>query len=89
MIIWYGKCHATKYAPLPRDTFPQKNEQARPPLMRWAGACSAYDGEERRERILVGKPEGEKPVGRPKRRWEDNTVLIWNYRKWDVGYGLD
>jgi hypothetical protein len=22
--------------------------------------------------ILVGKPEGKKPLGRPKRRWEDN-----------------
>jgi hypothetical protein len=23
-------------------------------------------------RVLVGKPEGKRPVGRPKRRWEDN-----------------
>ena len=23
-------------------------------------------------RILVGKPEGKRPVGRPRRRWEDN-----------------
>jgi len=23
-------------------------------------------------RILVGRPEGKKPLGRPKRRWEDN-----------------
>jgi len=23
-------------------------------------------------RVLVGKPEGKRPLGRPKRRWEDN-----------------
>jgi hypothetical protein len=27
-------------------------------------------------RILVGKPEGKKPLGRPRRRWEDNIKLI-------------
>jgi hypothetical protein len=25
-------------------------------------------------RILVGKPEGKRPLGRPRRRWEDNIV---------------
>jgi hypothetical protein len=23
-------------------------------------------------RVLVGKPEGKRPLGRPRRRWEDN-----------------
>jgi hypothetical protein len=36
------------------------------------GACSA-DGEERGVyRVLVGKPEGKRPLGRPRLRWEDN-----------------
>jgi hypothetical protein len=26
-------------------------------------------------RILVGKPEGKRPVGRPRRRWEDNVKM--------------
>jgi hypothetical protein len=26
-------------------------------------------------RVLVGRPEGERPVGRPRRRWEDNIKL--------------
>jgi hypothetical protein len=26
-------------------------------------------------RILVGEPEGKKPLGRPKRRWEDNIKI--------------
>jgi hypothetical protein len=35
------------------------------------GACSA-DGEERGVcRVLVGKPEEKRPLGRPRRRWED------------------
>ena len=36
------------------------------------GACSAYGGEERRIEGLVGKPEGKKPLGRHRHRWEDN-----------------
>jgi hypothetical protein len=26
-------------------------------------------------RILVGRPEGKRPLGRPKRRWEDNIKM--------------
>ena len=26
-------------------------------------------------RVLVGKPEGRKPLGRPRRRWEDNIKM--------------
>ena len=39
------------------------------------GACSAYDGEERRIRVLVGTPEGKRPLGRPRRGWEDNSKM--------------
>jgi len=40
--------------------------------MRWAGHV-AHMGEERVVyRVLVGKPEGRSPVGRPRRRWVDN-----------------
>jgi len=27
-------------------------------------------------RVLVGKPEGKRPFGRPKRRWEDNIIRM-------------
>jgi hypothetical protein len=27
-------------------------------------------------RILVGKPEGKRPLGRPRHRWEDNIKII-------------
>jgi hypothetical protein len=39
------------------------------------GVCSA-DGEERGVyRVLVGKPEGKRPLGRPRRRWENNIRM--------------
>ena len=42
--------------------------------MRWAGHVARM-GEERGEyRILVGKPEGKRPLGRPRRRW------VYNFR---------
>jgi hypothetical protein len=43
--------------------------------MRWAGHV-AYIGEKRNaDRILVGKPEGKRSLGRPRRRWEDNVRM--------------
>ena len=38
-------------------------------------ACSAYGGEGGLYRVLVGKPEGKSPLGRPKRRWENNMKM--------------
>ena len=39
------------------------------------GACSAY-GECRGVcRVLVGKPEGKRPLERPRRRWKDNIKM--------------
>jgi hypothetical protein len=36
------------------------------------------DGERGVCRVLVGKPEGKKPLGRPRRRWVDNIRLdLW------------
>ena len=34
-------------------------------------------------RVLVGKPEGKSPLGRPRCRWEDNIKM--DLRKYDVG----
>jgi drug/metabolite transporter superfamily protein YnfA len=45
----------------------KKNEMGR--------ACGAYGGGESVYRVLVGKPEGKRPLGRPRRRWEDNIKM--------------
>ena len=43
--------------------------------MRWAGHV-AHIGEERGVyRVLVGEPEGKRPLGRPRRRWLDNIRM--------------
>ena len=34
-------------------------------------------------RVLVGKPEGKRPLGRPRRRWEDNIKMDLQ----EVGWG--
>jgi hypothetical protein len=34
-------------------------------------------------RVLVGKSGGKRPMGRPRRRWED--ILRWIFRKWYMG----
>jgi hypothetical protein len=34
-------------------------------------------------RILMVKSEGKRPLGRPRRRWEE-IILRWIFRKWDI-----
>src|SRR5215475_3649308 len=38
-------------------------------------ACGAYGGDRGVHRVLIGKPEGKRPLGRPRRRWEDNIKM--------------
>ena len=39
------------------------------------GACGAYGGDRGVHRVLVGKPDGKRPLGRPRHRWEDNIKM--------------
>jgi hypothetical protein len=52
--------------------------------MRWAGHVARM-WEKRRNafRLLVGKPEGKRPLGRPRRRWVDNIRMDLG----EVGWG--
>ena len=38
-------------------------------------ACSAYGERRGIYRVLVGKPEGKRPLGRSRRRWKDNIKM--------------
>ena len=49
------------------------------------GACGAYGGGRGVHRVLVGKPERKRPLGRPRRRWEDNIKMDLQ----DVGAGCE
>jgi len=39
------------------------------------GACGVYGQGGGVHRVLVGKPEEKRPLGRPRRRWEDNIKM--------------
>ena len=38
-------------------------------------ACSTYGERKGVYRVLVGKPEGKRPLGKPRHRWEDNIKM--------------
>jgi hypothetical protein len=43
--------------------------------MRWTGHVARMGEERGVHRVLVGNPEGKRPLGRPRRRWEDNIKM--------------
>jgi hypothetical protein len=43
--------------------------------MRWAGRVAQIWEKRNAYRLLVGKPEGKTPLGRPRHRWEDNIRM--------------
>ena len=43
--------------------------------MRWAGHMVCMGEEREAYRVLVGKPEGKRPLGRPRHRWVDNIRM--------------
>jgi len=43
--------------------------------MRWAGHVARMGEERGVYRVLLGKPEGRRPLGRPRRRWVDNIRM--------------
>jgi hypothetical protein len=49
-------------------------------------ACSTNGANRNTYRILVGIPEGKRPLGRPKRRWVDNIEMDHREIGWD---GMD
>ncbi|KAJ4432681.1 hypothetical protein ANN_21304 [Periplaneta americana] len=50
--------------------------------LRWAGHVARMGESRNAYRLLAGRPEGKRPLGRPRRRWEDNIKM--NLR--EVGY---
>jgi hypothetical protein len=54
--------------------------------MRWAGHVARMGETRNAYRILVGKPEGKRPLGRPRRRWVHNIKMAFREIGWD---GMD
>jgi hypothetical protein len=53
--------------------------------MRWAGHVARMGEGRGVHRVLVGKPKGKRPLGRPRRRWEDNIKM--DLQEEGGGYG--
>ena len=54
--------------------------------MRWSGHVARMGEGRGVYRVLVGKHEGKRPLGRPKLRWEDNIKMVLQ----EVGcWGMD
>jgi hypothetical protein len=51
--------------------------------MRWAWHVTRVGEKTNAYRILVGKPEGKRPLGRSRRRWEDNIKIDLREPGWD------
>jgi hypothetical protein len=51
--------------------------------MRWAGHVAQMGEKRNAYRLLVGKPEGKRPLGRPRRRWVNNIRMDLG----EVGWG--
>ena len=43
--------------------------------IRWAGHVARMEEGRGVHKVLVGKPEGKRPLGRPRRRWDDNIKM--------------
>jgi hypothetical protein len=56
--------------------------------MRWARHVACMGEGKGAYRILVGRPEGRKPLGRPRRRWEDNIKMDLQEVGWRTWTGL-
>jgi hypothetical protein len=52
------------------------------------GACSTCGERRDAYRVLVGKSEGKRPVGRQRRRWEDNIKIDLQEVEWGTLIGL-
>jgi len=53
--------------------------------MRWVGHVARMAEGRGVHRVLVGRPEGKRPLGRPRRRWEDNIKMDFQ----EVGGGCE
>jgi hypothetical protein len=55
----------------------------KPRRLRWAGHVARKGARRNSYRVLVGKPERRRQLGRPRRRWEHNIKMDLR----DVGWG--
>jgi hypothetical protein len=57
--------------------------------MKWVGHVAGMGEKKNACRILMGKPEGKRPLGRPRRRWVDNIKIDLREIGWGAMYWID
>ena len=57
--------------------------------MRWAVHVARMGDGRGMHRVLVGKAEGKRPLGRPRRRWEDNIKMDLQVVGWGCGNWME
>ena len=57
--------------------------------LRWAGHVPRMEQFRNAYRVLVGKPESKRPLGRPGRRWQDNIKIDSKETGCDTGDWID
>jgi hypothetical protein len=55
---------------------PDVSRQGKSRRMRWAGHVARMGEERKVYKVLVGKPEGRRPLGRPRRRWMGSEWIL-------------
>jgi hypothetical protein len=68
-------------------SFPDIIRQIKSRRMRWAGHVTRMGEERNLYRVLMGKPQGKRPLERPRRRWEDGIrmdlrEIVWGSVDW-------
>ncbi|KAJ4432124.1 hypothetical protein ANN_20740 [Periplaneta americana] len=81
----WGKLHNTELHALYSSPGIIRNIKSR--RLRWAGHITRMGESRNAYRVLVGRPEGKRPLGRPRRTWEDNIKMDlremgYNGRDW-------
>jgi hypothetical protein len=69
----WGKLHSGE----PHNLYSPPNiiMQIKSRRMRWVGHVTRMGEGRNVYRVVVGKPEGKRPLGRPRRRWEDGLKV--------------
>jgi hypothetical protein len=67
---------------------PDNIRQTKSRRIRWAGHVARIGGERNVYRVLVGKPEGKRPLDRQRRRWENGKRMDLREIGWG-GCGVD
>jgi hypothetical protein len=64
-------------------SYPDIIRQVKSRRMRWAGHVARIGEERKVFKVLVGNPGGKRPLGRPRRRWEDGIRMDLR----EIGFG--